>query len=60
MLLALVDDREVFDAMVAGVGRVILGKKIGQVSKHATEIRRERYGRGEHANELRLASMVGF
>jgi hypothetical protein len=59
MLLALVDDREVFDAAVAGVGKSDFWEKLAKFRNM-----RPKYGGNgmdeASINELRLASMVGF
>ena len=59
MLLALVDDREVFDAMVAGVGKSDFWERLAKFRNM-----RPKYGGNgmdeANINELRLASMVGF
>ena len=59
MLLALVDDREVFDATVAGLGKSDFWEKLAKFRNM-----RPKYGGSgmdeANINELRLASMVGF
>ena len=59
MLLALVDDREVFDAMVAGVNKSDFWERLAKFRNM-----RPKYGGNgmdeANINELRLASMVGF